>query len=122
MSYDEKIKMYLKHSKEDLAKMLIEANRTLDLLTNNEWFLGQHDPGGGLKKKYEEGFVEYLKLPKATILSFPTNEMYTNKWFVQTGKSIVAPTPHRHFNFDEFVQYCQSNQDFKERFVKCDSK
>ncbi len=59
MSYDEKIKMYLKHSKEDLAKMLIEANRTLDLLTNNEWFLGQHDPGGGLKRKYEEGFVEY---------------------------------------------------------------
>lgn len=118
MSHGEKIKMYLEHSKESLAKMLIESNRILDILTNNTWFCGQHDPGGDIKRKYEEGFAEYLKLPKATILTFSKNEMYKNKWCIKTGKSIIAPSPHRHFNFDEFTQHCQSDKNFKERFVK----
>lgn len=118
MSYDEKIKMYLDHSKEDLAKMLVEANRSIDVLTNNTWFMGQYDHLGQIKYAFEKYFDKYLKLPKARITTHSKNEMYQKGWCVKTGgSSIIAPTPHRHFRFDEFVLHCQKDKEFRERFI-----
>lgn len=56
-------------------------------------------------------YIEYKKLPKAE-LSGPDRDalIYRNQWCTRTGRSMVHPHPHRHFNYKEFKQRMQSDK------------
>jgi len=54
-----------------------------------------------MENKFEEklklGYEEYLKLPKAECSGVNREtELYTNRWYIMMGRSIVHPHPHRH--------------------------
>jgi hypothetical protein len=74
-----------------------------------------------MKSKREErieiGYAEYLKLPLATVSDVQSNEIYSNRWFFRTGRSIVSPHPHRHYTLVEFAFECGYNSTLYDRFV-----
>lgn len=75
-----------------------------------------------MENKFEEklklGYEEYLKLPKAEGSGYREAELYTNRWYVMMGRSIVDPHPHRHYTFLEFVYRCGKDETLYNRFLK----
>jgi hypothetical protein len=73
-----------------------------------------------MENKFEEklklAYEEYLKLPKPTIEN-RNAELYANGWCVMTGRSIIAPHPHRHYTFTEFVYWCGKDKTLHARFI-----
>jgi hypothetical protein len=76
-----------------------------------------------MENKFEEklrlGYEEYLKLPKAECSGVNReSELYTNRWYIMMGRSIVDPHPHRHYTFLEFVYWCGKDENLYDRFLK----
>jgi hypothetical protein len=76
-----------------------------------------------MENKFEEklklGYEEYLKLPKAECSGVNREtELYTNRWYIMMGRSIVHPHPHRHYTFLEFVYWCGKDENLYNRFLK----
>jgi hypothetical protein len=75
-----------------------------------------------MESKFEEklklGYEEYLKLPKAECSGVNREaEIYSNKWCVSTGRSIIHPNPHRHYTLLEFAYWCGKNESLYNRFI-----
>lgn len=60
-------------------------------------------------------YIEYLKQPLGTRREY--GEIYNNKWIVIFDDSHIAPHPHRHYTFAEFVNMYDTNTEFRERFT-----
>ncbi len=71
-----------------------------------------------LDDKFQIGYEEYLKLPKATFMDLMINEMFLNGWYIQTGFSFIPPCPHRYYTLLEFVFQCGKNENLYKRFIK----
>jgi hypothetical protein len=73
------------------------------------------------KDKYDNVFVkaykEYRLSPLPNISNHHNNELLNNGWCVQIGMSIMAPHPHRHYNFDEFMKKLKEDKKFADRFI-----
>lgn len=61
-----------------------------------------------------ELFEKYNAMPLQT--RRVVSEIYDKGYVIQTGMSIIAPHPHRHYDFDEFVEKYEGSDDFK-KFV-----
>lgn len=71
------------------------------------------------EEKLKRGYEEYLKLPKAECSGANREaELYTNRWYIMMGRSIVHPHPHRHYTFLEFVYWCGKDEALYNRFLK----
>lgn len=70
------------------------------------------------ENKLRLGYDECLKLPKAECCGPNKNaEIYVNKWYIITGRSITHPTPHRHYTFLEFVYWCGKDEKLYKKFI-----
>lgn len=67
---------------------------------------------------FVQGYNEYLKYVRACQESGDrVTEMYTNGWYVITGRSIIAPHPHRPYLFLEFVYHCGRDRALYTKFI-----
>ena len=62
-----------------------------------------------------KAYKEYLTLPTATISNY--TEMYKNRWFVNTGRGVVGPDPHRHYYPKEFYRWLGVDPGLAARFL-----
>lgn len=77
------------------------------------------DIKSSLEEKLKIGYEEYLKLPKAETRGINKYaEIYSKKWCVITGRTIIHPHPHRQYTFVEFAFYCGNNPTLYDRFIK----
>ena len=68
------------------------------------------------EEKLQSGYEEYLKLPKGTRNS-RIDDIYSNHWYIMTGRSIISPHPHRHYTFIEFAYWCGKDETLYKRFI-----
>lgn len=61
-----------------------------------------------------ELYAKYKLMPLATVADHRASHIYNEKWVVQTGLSIVAPHPHRHYTLEEFEEKLNKDAKFKE--------
>jgi hypothetical protein len=76
------------------------------------------DTENKFEQKLKMGYKEYLTLPKATIQDHRKNEIYTNGWYIMTGRSMISPHPHRHYTFLEFVYHCGNKNSLYQKFIE----
>lgn len=69
------------------------------------------------EEKLDAAYQEYLKLPLATFNDIHENEIYNNGWYQVTGRRIIAPHPHRHYTFLEFVYHCGRDKNLHTKFL-----
>lgn len=74
------------------------------------------DVGSYTISQLKNAYDEYLKIDLAT----PSHKsiIYDNGWYIATGRSFASPRPHRHFKFDEFVEYGMVNAILFTNFIK----
>lgn len=60
-------------------------------------------------------FYLYLSIPESTITE--KSWIYPN-YVVITGSSITSPHPHRHYNFEEFIDKLYSDKNFRNLLEK----
>lgn len=60
-------------------------------------------------------FYLYLSIPESTITEM--SWIYP-KYVVITGRSFAAPHPHRHYNFEEFIDKLYSDKNFRNLLEK----
>jgi hypothetical protein len=59
-------------------------------------------------------FYYYQTIPLTTIHK---NTWIYPKYVVITGRSIFHPHPHRHYNFEEFLDKLYSDSEFKKKLL-----
>jgi hypothetical protein len=69
------------------------------------------------EEKIDLGYLEYLKLPKATVTN-KNNTIYEKGWYIQTGCAIVSPHPHRHYTKIEFAYWCGKDATLYNQFIE----
>ena len=63
-----------------------------------------------MKEKYQK----YLLIPKFDRRTKDSViNIYSTGWSMLTGRAIIAPHPHRHFTFEEFVLEYEHNVGLK---------
>ena len=75
---------------------------------------------GKMENKFELklklAYDEYLTLPKFE-RGVKQENVYDKNWCVCTGRSIVAPHPHRYYTLLEFVYWCGKKEELYNRFL-----
>lgn len=61
-------------------------------------------------------YKKYLQEPLADIQTAKTNLLYTKKWHIQEGFSLIAPYPHRHFTSEEFADRIKTDDKFAKQY------